>query len=96
VVFATGYASDLSRVGFLADLVGTIEQVDGHPRLDHGSQSSVPGLYFAGFAAARDFGPFFGFTKGCPAAAAIIVGDLLAWADLRHATAPIRSRRRST
>jgi cation diffusion facilitator CzcD-associated flavoprotein CzcO len=78
VVFATGYASDLSRVGFLADLVGTIAQVDGHPRLDHGSQSSVPGLYFAGYAATRDFGPFFGFTKGCPAAASIIVGDLLA------------------
>jgi FAD-dependent urate hydroxylase len=78
VVFATGYAAELSRVGFLADLVGTIEQADGHPRLDHGSQSSVPGLYFTGFAATRDFGPFFGFTKGCPAAASIIVGDLLA------------------
>jgi cation diffusion facilitator CzcD-associated flavoprotein CzcO len=77
ILFATGYASDLSRVGFLGDLVGAIEQVDGHPRLDAGSQSSVPGLYFAGFAATRDFGPFFGFTKGCPAAASIVVDDLL-------------------
>jgi cation diffusion facilitator CzcD-associated flavoprotein CzcO len=78
VVWATGYAADLSRVGFLADLVATIDQVDGHPRLDDGSQSSLPGLYFVGFAATRDFGPFFGFTKGCPAAASIVVGDLLA------------------
>jgi thioredoxin reductase len=80
VVFATGYASDLTRIGFLADLVGAIDQIDGYPRLDDGSQSSVPGLYFAGFAATRDFGPFFGFTKGCPAAASIVVGDLLACA----------------
>jgi cation diffusion facilitator CzcD-associated flavoprotein CzcO len=77
VVFATGYASDLTRVPYLADMSGDIDQVDGHPRLDGGSQSSVPGLYFAGFAATRDFGPFFGFTKGCPAAASIIVDDLL-------------------
>jgi cation diffusion facilitator CzcD-associated flavoprotein CzcO len=77
VVFATGYASDLTRVPYLAELAGDIAQVDGHPRLDGGSQSSVPGLYFAGFAATRDFGPFFGFTKGCPAAASIIADDLL-------------------
>ena len=35
------------------------------------------GLYIAGFASTRDFGPFFGFTKGCPAAAKLIVDDLL-------------------
>lgn len=80
VVFATGYASDLTRVPYLGDLAGDIAQADGHPRLDGGSQSSVPGLYFAGFAATRDFGPFFGFTKGCPAAASIIVDDLIATA----------------
>jgi cation diffusion facilitator CzcD-associated flavoprotein CzcO len=78
VLFATGYAADLSRLDFLAGLRGAIDQADGHPRLDAGSQSSVPGLYFVGFAATRDFGPFFGFTKGCPAAASIVVGDLLA------------------
>lgn len=30
-----------------------------------------------GFSATRDFGPFFGFTKACPAAATLIVDDLL-------------------
>jgi hypothetical protein len=29
-----------------------------------------------GFTATRDFGPFFGFTKGCPAAAELITRGL--------------------
>ena len=45
--------------------------------LDEAFQSSLPGLYIPGFASTRDFGPFFGFTKGCPAAATLIVDDLL-------------------
>jgi hypothetical protein len=51
--------------------------VDGFPVLDESFQSSIAGLYVTGFASTRDFGPFFGFTKGYPAAAAIIVDDLL-------------------
>jgi hypothetical protein len=31
-----------------------------------------------GFAATHDFGPFFGFVKAAPAAATLIVADLLA------------------
>ena len=30
-----------------------------------------------GFVATRDFGPFFGFVRGCPAAATLIVAALL-------------------
>jgi FAD-dependent urate hydroxylase len=30
-----------------------------------------------GFAATRDFGPFYGFTKGCPSAARIAVAEML-------------------
>ena len=30
----------------------------------------------AGFVATRDFGPFFGFVRGCPAAATLIVAAL--------------------
>ena len=88
VVFATGYAPDLGRLGYLADLADEIVQADGFPVLDEGSQSSIPGLYFVGFAATRDFGPFFGFTKGCPAAASIVVDDLL-----RHGSAAAASPR---
>jgi hypothetical protein len=34
-------------------------------------------LYVTGFSASRDFGPFFGFVKGAPAAATLILRDLL-------------------
>jgi hypothetical protein len=51
---------------------------DGFPVLDEALGSSLPGLYLPGFAATRDFGPFFGFVKGSPAAATLIVRDLLA------------------
>jgi hypothetical protein len=30
-----------------------------------------------GFAATRDFGPFYGFTKGCPSSARIAVDEML-------------------
>jgi hypothetical protein len=30
-----------------------------------------------GFASTRDFGPFYGFTKGCPSAAQIAVAELM-------------------
>jgi FAD-dependent urate hydroxylase len=44
--------------------------------LDETLQSSIAGLYFPGFTATRDFGPFFGFTKACPTAATLIVNAL--------------------
>jgi thioredoxin reductase len=77
IVFATGYKADIPSVPYLKELVGSLEVVDGFPTLDEAFQSSVPGLYVAGFASTRDFGPFFGFTKGCPAAATLIVDDVL-------------------
>ncbi len=76
VVFATGYKVDVPRVPYLEPLISQIDLVDGFPKLDEAFQSSTPGLYFPGFAATRDFGPFFGFTKACPAAAKLI-GDSL-------------------
>jgi hypothetical protein len=77
LVFATGYKADVLRVPYLLGLAGSLEVVDGFPVLDEAFQSSIAGLYMAGFASTRDFGPFFGFTKGCPAAAKLIVDDLL-------------------
>lgn len=62
VLFATGYRVDLSRVAFLAPLLGAIETRNGVPVLDESLQSSVPGLYFTSMAATQDFGPFFAFT----------------------------------
>ncbi len=77
VVFATGYRVDLPRVPYLNGFAGGLEVVDGFPVLDEAFQSSIAGLYITGFASTRDFGPFFGFTKGCPAAATLIVDDVL-------------------
>jgi FAD-dependent urate hydroxylase len=77
IVFATGYRADLPRVPYLHGLVDKIDLIDGFPRLDESFQSSISGLYITGFAATRDFGPFLGFTKACPAAATLIVESLL-------------------
>jgi cation diffusion facilitator CzcD-associated flavoprotein CzcO len=77
VIFATGYKAELANVPYLSPVISDIAVVDGFPALDENFESSIPGLYFAGFAASRDFGPFFGFTKACPAAATLIVGELV-------------------
>jgi cation diffusion facilitator CzcD-associated flavoprotein CzcO len=77
VVYASGYRADLTRVPYLAGLIGDIELADGFPVLDESFATSVANLYVTGFSATRDFGPFFGFVKGAPAAATLIVRDLV-------------------
>lgn len=77
LVLATGYRADLAAVPYLAPLLDRIDVRDGYPDLDEHMQSTVPGLYLTGFLATRDFGPFFGFVRGCPVAAQIIVDGLL-------------------
>ena len=78
VIFACGYRADLSRVPYLAGVLDRIELADGFPVLDEAFGASLSGLYLPGFSATRDFGPFFGFVKGVPAAATLTVNDLLA------------------
>jgi hypothetical protein len=63
-------------VPYLAGVIGLIEVAGGLPVLDETFQASLPGLYLPGFTGTRDFGPFFGFTKGCPAAAALVTRGL--------------------
>ena len=77
VVFACGYQADLARVPYLAGVLDRIQVTDGFPVLDEAFGTSLPGLYLPGFVATRDFGPFFGFVKGTPTAATLIVQDLL-------------------
>jgi hypothetical protein len=77
VVFASGYQAELTLVPYLAPVVGQIEQANGFPLLDESFGTSLTGLYITGFSASQDFGPFFGFVKGAPAAATLIVRDLL-------------------
>jgi cation diffusion facilitator CzcD-associated flavoprotein CzcO len=78
VIFACGYRADLPRVPYLAGVLDGIQVADGFPVLDEAFGTSLAGLYLPGFVATRDFGPFFGFVKGTPAAATLIVQDLLA------------------
>ncbi len=76
IVLATGYKADLARVPYLTELLPLVETTDGFPRLDDAFQTSLRGLFMPGFTGTRDFGPFFGVTKGCPAAAELVVRGL--------------------
>ena len=70
VIAATGYRVDLRRLPFLAEeLRVRIAEVEQTPVLDRGFQSSVPGLYFTGLAAANSFGPMLRFAYGAEFAA---------------------------
>jgi hypothetical protein len=74
VIYATGYVAALGRVPYLP----AVATRNGFPVLDDAMGTSIAGLYLPGFAATQDFGPFFGFVKGAPAAAELVVRDLVA------------------
>ena len=76
VVLATGYKPDMRKVPYLAGVLDEMELADGFPVLDEHFQSSLPGLFVTGFPATKDFGPFFGFVRGCPVAATLTVDGL--------------------
>lgn len=78
VVFASGYRPDIASVPYLAGVLDRVSATDGFPDLSPGFETTLPGLYAVGFLATRDFGPFYGFTKGCPSAARIAVDEMLA------------------
>lgn len=65
VVLATGYCLDISRTPFLCrSLLDRLTVAGGHPVLNSGLESSVPGLHFLGAAAAYTFGPLLRFVAG--------------------------------
>lgn len=76
-MFATGYRADFRTVPYLGPVLDQVTVTDGWPALDEGFQTSLPGLSVIGFASTRDFGSFYGFTKGCPSAARIAVDAML-------------------
>ena len=62
VLAATGYRVDVDRIGLLAPgLRARVRRDGGAPKLSAGLESSVPGLYFTGLAAAATFGPVLRF-----------------------------------
>jgi thioredoxin reductase len=65
VIAATGYRVATDALAFLAPALRTeIANTDGAPHLGASFQSSVPGLYFSGLAAALTFGPLMRFVAG--------------------------------
>jgi len=67
VIAATGYKVDLDRLKFVSsELRSSIKAVSGSPVLSSKFESSIPGLYFVGVAAADSFGPVMRFAYGAP------------------------------
>src|SRR5208283_1207415 len=65
VIAATGYRVNLEKLQFLSDETRSrIKTVAGSPALSSTFESSVPGLYFVGLAAANSFGPVMRFAFG--------------------------------
>ncbi len=65
VIAATGYKVKLQSLNFLDEyLRGRMKTVDDTPVLNTNFESSVPGLYFVGLAAATSFGPLCRFAYG--------------------------------
>ena len=77
VVFASGYRAELGNVPYLAGVIDRISVTDGFPDLSPGFETSLTGLYVTGFSSTRDFGPFYGFTKGCPSSATLVVDEMV-------------------
>jgi cation diffusion facilitator CzcD-associated flavoprotein CzcO len=73
VLLATGYRVDILRHRFIAGaLAKEIRCSNGHPELDRGFESSVPGLHFLGAPAALTFGPLMRFVSGTAYSAAAL------------------------
>ena len=70
VILGTGYRADIKLLPALdPQLTDSIQSYLGSPILDPWFESSVPGLYFIGYSAARCFGPLYRFVLGVDAAA---------------------------
>jgi thioredoxin reductase len=70
VIAATGYKVKMDRLAFLnPEIRSKVKCVAGYPELSTSFESSVPGLYFVGLAAASSFGPVMRFAYGAGFAA---------------------------
>ena len=70
IIAATGYKVKMDRLTFLnPEIRSKVKCVAGYPALSTSFESSVPGLYFVGLAAASSFGPVMRFAYGAGFAA---------------------------
>jgi thioredoxin reductase len=65
VLAATGYKVDIGKLPFVdTALAGRVRVAEGSPTLSSNFESSLPGLYFVGVAAAASLGPMMRFAYG--------------------------------
>jgi thioredoxin reductase len=73
VIAGTGYKVDTERLTFLSpEIRAGIRTLEGSPILSSTLESSVPGLYFTGLAAANSFGPVMRFAFGAGFASKVL------------------------
>jgi thioredoxin reductase len=89
VIAATGYKVDVGRLKFLSpEIRATIDAVESTPVLSSNFESSVPGLYFVGLAAANSFGPVMRFAYGAAFTARRVARAATKSRAREHAGAP--------
>jgi cation diffusion facilitator CzcD-associated flavoprotein CzcO len=77
VIAATGYRPAVSRLSFIDEtLQSRLIKLDNAPVLSRHFESSIPGLYFVGVAAANSFGPLLRFAFGAKFAAKRVASRL--------------------
>jgi thioredoxin reductase len=90
VIAATGYKVDIERLQFLsAEMRTRLKTVNRAPALSSNFESSMPGLYFAGVAAANSFGPVMRFAFGAGFAARTVTRAVKKSTAKVRATVPV-------
>ncbi|MDP9090667.1 MAG: NAD(P)-binding domain-containing protein [Pseudomonadota bacterium] len=65
IIAATGYQASVARLSLLSEQLRSMLALEGQsPVLSPSFESSLPGLYFIGVAAALSFGPLMRFARG--------------------------------
>jgi thioredoxin reductase len=97
VIAATGYRVDLERLAFLSsEIRSKLKAVGGTPVLSPTCESSMPGLYFVGIAAANSFGPVMRFAFGADFAARTVTRALVKSVSREPVSVPASSVLTST
>jgi thioredoxin reductase len=95
VIAATGYKVDMERLKFLnPEIRSKLKCVNGTPVLSSSFESSVPGLYFVGIAAANSFGPVMRFAFGAGFSAKRLTSTVAK--SLERSTASVRATSAAT
>jgi cation diffusion facilitator CzcD-associated flavoprotein CzcO len=90
VIAATGYRVDLERLKFLnPEIRSQLKTVGGSPVLSSSFESSVPGVYFVGVAAANSFGPVMRFAFGAGFAARQVTQTMVKALSKNPLSAPV-------